>query len=211
MPDDVPASTPSIGATLLLGVTLAALGCADEAPSTAAGSCAPFGYRCTHATPSAWWSNAVFTPRIRTGAALDSCHASTIRCHYLYSPAAGLQRDLVDCHAAYDRAEAGIHLRLRFRAPFYELPAGRVLRLGEDFSIERLYELGIDPVNTRPYLRFDARAPVVGALTLTVLGPPRHIGTSVVATLPYVRVEGQLCGAPLNVMFRGETVEIDFL
>ena len=202
---------PGFVAPIGLTVLCAALGCADDAPSAAAGGCPPFGYRCNHATPSAWWSNAVFTPRIGAGPALSSCYAETLRCHYLYAPAVGLQRDLVDCHASYERAGPGIHLRLRFRAPFLELPAGRVLRLGEDFSIEQLYELGIDPVNARPTLRFDARAPVAGNLTLTVLGPPRHFGTGVVATLPYVRVEGQLCGAPLNVMFRGETVEIDFL
>lgn len=197
-------------ALTLIATLSGAPGCADESPSAPAG-CGPFGYRCSLPDPSAWWHNTVFSPRFGAGSPLDSCFGSTVRCHYVYSPAGGQQRDVVDCHAAYNRNEAGIHLRLRFRAPFHELPTGRVLRLGEDFSVEQLYELGIDPVNTRPYLRFDARTPVAGRLTLTVIGPPRQMNPSVVATLPQVRIEGQLCGDPLNVMFRGETVEIDFL
>jgi len=192
----------------LSGLLLVLAACADEGASTG-GTCPAFANRCTLNNQTAWWRNAASDQSALAGG--STCYLFPIGCHYVFTPQGTLDRDAILCRTASTTREPGVRIQLRFRAPFRDLPTGRVLRLGADFTVETLYERGSDPLTGTAGVRYDARLPVRGDLTLTVLGPPRHQLSGGSPSGPSSRIEGQGCGDRLNVAFRGETREVDFL
>jgi len=113
---------------------------------------------------------------------------------------AGLQRNVIFC------GDADARIRLRFQTPLEGLPTGRVLVLGSDFVVEELQDLHLFDVPTDRLYR--STGPVRGTMTVTINGPPRsQRPDGLGATMPQLRIVGQVCASSLNIQLATNTVE----
>lgn len=148
------------------------------------------------------------TARRPTREVLAPCQcgfADSWPCRYVRDPDAGLQRNVIHCGDLV--AAPGV--RLRFRAPVEGLPVGRVLVMGPDFTVEEVSDYY--PFDTTGVRLTTVRAPVAGALTVTIQGPPRHVSQvpRMEPTMPTLRIVGLLCAAPITARLSAITAQDD--
>lgn len=131
-------------------------------------------------------------------------------CRHTASPDGGTDTDphFIWCSSGV-RDFPALHMVFRFREPFENVPTGAVLRLGQEFTLERLWLINGTTSDTQPSeVRTDGRGPFLGNLTMRVMGPPECYRTNAchpAPRVPTVFLEGLMCGAPLTVRFNLES------
>lgn len=182
---------------------------AQDAPFTTL--CAPVARGCGLPNRGEWWTNSAsrITNPADPRTAVARC-GMRWECQYdTHDVPASKTRNWISCASGGGAPLPGMYLYLNFREPFADLPVGRTLQHGRDFTIIRMFVLEPNTVDPGEVDRYDAALPPAGVLTLTVLGPPvsAHPGSRVTPTMPHVSVRGQLCGAPLNLLSDSEIVD----
>lgn len=126
-------------------------------------------------------------------------------CEYARGSSPGAEPATILCGA--NVIHSPLQLVIRFREPFSALNVGRVLVMGQDFTVTEVTDVWLMPNGLFRFTR--STGPVLGALTISVVGPPMYVGTNKTnPTIPQFRIVGELCASRLNARLNVATAQV---